>query len=274
MKFLYRPLYAHFTAGETTISLQQTIQRLRQTNVLPIADYIKEAAKNDEDVANITKEYMKLVTLPDLNFIAVKPSSFLFQKKPMENLIRQCIMNNKRILVDAEEVKHHTSIQSLSDNFIRQYNSDQVWIYKTYQMYRYDSLDTLKQDMIQLPNLGIKLVRGAYWNQDRATGKLFVKKSDTDVAFRKALELSTKGMFHTMVCTHNPNDIQYMIENKVNLPIRHASLYGFIPAETKKIIQAGIATYKYLPYGPMDDAIPYLARRIQENPWILRHLFH
>jgi hypothetical protein len=55
--------------------------------------------------------------------------------------------------------------------------------------------------------------------------------------------------------------------------IYHASLYGFIKDDTQKIIQSEIKTYKYLPYGNFEDALPYLIRRIYENPKILKYCF-
>ena len=46
----------------------------------------------------------------------------------------------------------------------------------------------------------------------------------------------------------------------------------FVTNDTKEIVKSGITTYKYLPYGNFDDAIPYLTRRIYENPKILYYL--
>jgi len=277
MKALYRPLYNALTAGETLLSLNQTIQKLRLQNLYPIADYIKESATTEKDVQRTTDEYMKLVNVRDLDYVALKPSSFRFQEKPMERLIEEFIRNNKRVLIDAENVAHQDKIQTLTDAFIEAYNTDNVWIYKTYQMYRRDSLDTLTRDLERFPNHGVKLVRGAYWNQDRATGALFLQKSDTDTAFRAALKQclsrTNYSMFHAMICTHNSDDIQCMIDTPKR-HICHASLYGFIPSDTQKLVKAGISSYKYLPYGAMEDAIPYLIRRIQENPYILQYLFH
>jgi hypothetical protein len=65
--------------------------------------------------------------------------------------------------------------------------------------------------------------------------------------------------------------IDYVKKSKNN-NISHASLYGFINNDTERIIKSGISTYKYLPYGKYDDSVPYLTRRIYENPKILFYM--
>ena len=187
------------------------------------------------------------------------------------------IFYKKKILIDAEDVANQTQINYITDKIMLNYNIETINIYKTYQMYRRDSLKTLENDMNRFSHLGIKLVRGAYMTQDKHTGILFDSKAGTDKAFRAALDIALQSnrsnVIHAMVCTHNKDDIHYMIKKYKNQPIIHASLYGFLPNDTQKIVKSGIPTYKYLPYGSMEDAIPYLMRRIQENPFILKYYF-
>lgn len=276
MKSLIRPLYNHLTAGETITSLETTLQNLRRQSIYPIADYIKEYANTENDVHNTIKEYKALAHVPGLTYIALKPSSFRFQSEPFQSLVHHLVSHKKKVLIDAENVEHQEAIHALTDTCLKLYNNKEIWVYKTYQMYRRDSLDCLSADLQRFPHHGVKLVRGAYMHQDKHTGMLYNKKSDTDAAFRKAVQLSLDAgtLVHTIVCTHNNVDIHYLIDHcKTKNTFIHASLYGFIPKDTQLLINASIPTYKYLPYGPMEAAIPYLLRRIQENPSVLRYYF-
>jgi hypothetical protein len=277
MRHLFRPLYNILTAGETISSLEATIQTLNSAQIYPIADYIKEYAKTTNDVHKNVEEYKKLAHARNLEYIAIKPSSFRFELEPLYSLIGYMIFYKKKILIDAEDVANQAQINNITDKIMLNYNIETINIYKTYQMYRRDSLKTLEHDMNRFSHLGIKLVRGAYMKQDKHTGILFDTKAGTDKAFRAALDIALqsnhRNIIHTMICTHNKADIEYMIKKYSNQPIVHASLYGFLPNDTQKIVKSGIPTYKYLPYGSMGDAVPYLMRRIQENPLILKYYF-
>ena len=166
---------------------------------------------------------------------------------------------------------------------IETHNDKSIKIYKTYQMYRKDSLDLLKKDLNNFPNLGVKLVRGAYYNQDINSNMLFTNKKDTDYSFEESVKImfdkiNKNDSYKVLICTHNQNDINNMInkfnENKelYKENVFHGSLYGFIKNDTNKIIESGIKTYKYLPYGKIEDSVPYLTRRLYENPFIFLSL--
>ena len=190
-------------------------------------------------------------------------------------------MKRKRVLIDAEEVIHSQQVNDITNELIKVHNTSFINIYKTYQMYKKDQLNLLSNDLSHFPFLGIKLVRGAYYNQDKNTNQLFKLKSETDESFKSAMNLMFKTNsenVRTFICTHNRENIDEMINRSksssfsLSNKIYHASLYGFIPNETERIKKANIKAFKYLPYGEIEDAMPYLMRRLYENPKILYYL--
>jgi hypothetical protein len=268
---ILKPLFNKFTAGENTTSLNNKINYLSKQNILPIVDYVKEFSNNPKDITRSMSEYISISKLDSTKYIAIKLSTFNFEYSKICPLVTLMINNNKKILIDAEDCKNQDKINDLTDTLIYKLNTTDINIFKTYQLYRKDSLQQLKEDINKFDNkLGIKLVRGAYYNKDFKTGKLFTNKQDTDDSFNKAMDIVFTLPNESFICTHNKNDIDKIIENvKQKKNIHHASLYGFINKDTDRIIQNGIKTFKYLPYGNMDDALPYLTRRIYENPKIL-----
>ena len=268
---LFKPLFNKFTAGENTTSLNNKINYLSKQNILSIVDYVKEFSNNSDDIKNSTNEYISISKLDSTKYIAIKLSTFNFEYSKICPLLTLMINNNKKILIDAEDCENQDKINDLTDTLIYKLNTTDINIFKTYQLYRKDGLNQLKEDIGKFDNkLGIKIVRGAYYNQDFKTGKLFTNKEDTDDNFNKAMDIVFTLPNESFICTHNKNDIDKIIKNvQQKKNISHASVYGFINKDTNRIIENGIKTFKYLPYGNMDDALPYLTRRIYENPKIL-----
>jgi hypothetical protein len=277
-KYIFQKLFTHFTAGQTINSIKNKIQELQSQNLYPIIDYIKESSSNNQSINQTILEYIKLSELEQIDYIALKLSSLNFNEQKIDYLINILINKDKKIMIDAEEDSNHNIINDITDKLIYKYNKKDINIYKTYQMYRKDGYNTLNYDIHNINNLGIKLVRGAYYNQDYNSGKLFTNKKETDYAFENAMKLIfNNNSLHAFICTHNYYNINQMItyiRNNKNdsAKIAHASLYGFIKNDTKEIVKSGITTYKYLPYGNFDDSIPYLTRRIYENPKILFYM--
>ncbi len=279
IKPILRPLYNHYTAGENIKSLERKILELRKKKLYPIVDFIKEKAKTKEDIDGIITEYKNLSSNNTFKYIALKLSSFNFEYDKIDNVINNLILNGKIVLIDAEEVAVQDKINEYTNDFIKKYNIKEANIYKTYQMYRNDSISNLEKDISEFKILGVKLVRGAYYRTDLITNKLYLNKKDTDNDFRDAMYILINNNINSFICTHNKKDIDRIINysmcSKVydTTNIYHASLYGFINDETNELIEANIKTYKYLPYGSMENAIPYLSRRLEENPQVMKYLF-
>ena len=276
IKQLIKPMYNKMTAGESLVTLQNKITELNKLNIYTIVDYIKESSNKNEIIQSVN-EYKNIANINNAEAVAIKLSSFDFQYYHINKVVNYLVEKNKKVLIDAEEVQIQNKINDLTNMLIETFNTDSVNVYKTYQMYRKDSLKLLEKDLQYYPYLGLKLVRGAYYNTDEHSGILFKTKEETDKAFEEGIKMvfpkinNIQGNKKMFICTHNKKDIDTMIEKfKENEELYkhrvfHGSLYGFINNETDTIIASGIKTFKYLPYGKIEDSVPYLVRRLYEK---------
>ena len=99
-------------------------------------------------------------------------------------------------------------------------------------------------------------------------------KSDTDKNFDNAVELMFQNLnkIDFFVATHNENSnykvIELMKENGLRNStnkIWFAQLYGMSDNITFNLAKNGYNVAKILPFGPVENLVPYLIRRAQEN---------
>jgi proline dehydrogenase len=192
---------------------------------------------------------------------------------------------NKPIYIDAEESWIQTAIDRLAEEMMSKYNKDKAIVFTTLQLYRWDRIDYFKQLIEQARSgsykFGIKIVRGAYLEKERErahrlgyTSPVNATKSETDREYNEALEIFIDNIDVVEICvgTHNEHSckllVQYMAENKLanNHPhIYFSQLYGMSDNISFNLANAGYNVSKYLPFGPVESTLPYLARRAEEN---------
>lgn len=244
-------------------------------NKNPIINFSIE--KTDKPI-EIYNEYKNLITnLPNNNFsVALKFSSVNFDRKIINDIVEICKENKTKLFIDAENSINNNKYQDLVNEIAFTNNN----IFKTYQMYRRDSLDTLKNDINICKNNNIlfscKLVRGAYWNSEYKGGNLFTKKIDTDNSYNNGIlaiyNSDYSNKCKVVLATHNKFSIDLgVLLNKSKYIFEFAHLQGMRETYYLSKITSGNKVHVYIPYGPYHKMIPYLSRRLYENLDMITH---
>lgn len=198
------------------------------------------------------------------------------------------------ILIDAEQCYVQEAIEYLALGMQRRYNRDMhspAIVYTTVQCYLKSAGDRVQQGLGLGSNLDFKyaakLVRGAYLFFERrlATEKgyaspVFDSIEEThncynNIASRMIAEVG-RNSASLMLATHNLESIEKatteisQAQLRANNPnIHFAQLFGMGDSMTMALAKEGYNTCKYVPFGPVEEVMPYLTRRIEENRDIL-----
>jgi proline dehydrogenase len=202
------------------------------------------------------------------------------------DLICKTANDSKVILfIDAEDRCMQDLFDKITETMMEKYNKDYAVVFNTLQMYLKDRLNYLNT-LIEAADRknyvpGIKLVRGAYVEKEREKaikeGKIppvFDTKKETDDSFNQAVEICLREFkkVDSCIATHNNDSTIHAINciHKYNITnhyskVRFSQLYGMSDNLTFNLSINGYNSSKYLPYGEVKKAIPYLIRRSEEN---------
>ena len=214
------------------------------------------------------------------------------EKKEYANVVRRLNLicgaaekNNVPVYIDAEESWIQDAIDRLTETMMTRYNKKKAYVFITFQFYRTDRLDYLKKLMATAErekfHVGGKFVRGAYMEKERKRAEdmgypdpIQPTKEATDADFNAALDFALDHLDRLeFVCgTHNEAScmklVHLMHEKRIdqNHPsIYFSQLFGMSDHISYNLSFSGFNVTKYLPYGPIRDAVPYLIRRVEEN---------
>ena len=134
---------------------------------------------------------------------------------------------------------------------------------------------------------GAKIVRGAYIEQERLRAvtvgypdPIHDCYEDTNRAYNDmvcaVLEEVRINNANLMIATHNHESVQYAVDIMERCGIKpdnmvfFGQLLGMCDAVTYALGCSGYLAYKYVPYGPVDEVMPYLTRRAMENRSLMK----
>ncbi len=187
--------------------------------------------------------------------------------------------------MDAEDSWIQDPVDAITILMMDTYNKSKAVVFNTLQLYRHDRLKFLEESFNAAEErnfvLGAKLVRGAYMEKERLRAKekgypspIQPDKKSCDEDYNAAVKYCIDHIdrIHLIVASHNDFSNLYTTQllDEKSLPHNHphvhfSQLYGMSDNITFNLAKNGCSVSKYLPFGPIEDVVPYLMRRAEEN---------
>lgn len=212
-----------------------------------------------------------------------------------ERVSRLCAVAQEldvKVLIDAEQTYFQPAIDSVVLTMQRKYNMERPIVYNTYQCYLKQTPNYIALDMERSRREGWffagKLVRGAYMVAERARAAdagvespIHETLEDTHKCYNDMMKLVLDNIDRSgiMIASHNADSCaRAVVElerrgiDPQSVPVFFGQLLGMADHLTFALGARGLKAYKYVPYGPVGEVMPYLIRRAQENASMLGNL--
>ena len=308
-----KKLFDHFCGGQDLEECKKVVAALKNNGVYSILDYSAEGQVQESAYETCLQEILggiefarqnPVLSIPFTVFKCTALTSFKMLEKYQRakaNLSNQeqeewkkfrqridkiCAAAKEAriaVFIDAEESWIQESIDLIAEEMMQKYNTETAVVFHTVQMYRKDRLlyvnELAKKAHTGSFKIGLKIVRGAYLEKERAyakshkiESKVHETKENTDKDFDLCADfcLSQSELIEACIASHNENSIS-KIANKINpnsdtsSKIWFSQLLGMSDHLTFGLARDGYKSAKYVPYGPLNEVMPYLMRRAEEN---------
>lgn len=308
-----KTIFRQFCGGESIQESLKASKSLASRNVKTILDYSIEGKTKEEDFDKTVQEIIGTIKESEKNenipFAVFKVTGICLheileksndgienlsadEKKDYDKLIervtsicKEAYERNVPVFIDAEESWIQNTIDSLAYEMSVKFNQDKAIVYNTMQFYRHDRLTFLKSEIARAENdnfkLGVKLVRGAYMEKERARAKekgypspIQANKDAADNDFNVALKVVVESIDRVSFCagTHNEESSMLLVKllkehgiDSSDPRAYFAQLLGMSDHISFNLAENDLMVAKYVPYGPIKEVLPYLIRRADEN---------
>lgn len=312
-RIIKRTIFKQFCGGTTLLNSTGSIEKLYESGIGSILDYGVEGKESEEDFNNTMNENIRAI-----EFASNHESAWLISTK-VTGLARNALLEKvstgatltqsetaeweavrKRVdaicynaekmgvgvMIDAEETWLQPAIDDLAQTMMMRYNAKgRPVVYNTFQMYRVDRLDFLKESYLHSQQhqylLGAKLVRGAYMEKERRRAAergipspIHPNRDATNKSYNDGIRFCIEHYDNIALCnaSHNEKSCMLMAQliDSKDLDKKHphflfAQLLGMSDNLTYNLAKHGFNVSKYMVYGSVRDVVPYLIRRAEEN---------
>jgi proline dehydrogenase len=305
-------IFKQFCGGETIAECSEAIKNLAKGGVGTILDYSvegdEEEAVFDETCQEIIRTINRAngdkaipITVFKITGVGrfgllekldagqeLNPAEQAEWKKVEQRVTMICQRAHELsipVMIDAEESWIQKTIDELALTMMGVFNTKRAIVYNTYQLYRHDKLESLKEDhdiaTAEGFFLGAKLVRGAYMEKERKRAfemgyqsPIQPTKQSTDDDYNLALEYCVANIDNLAIVagTHNEDSCRILADlldlhgvNHNHPHIYFSQLLGMSDNLSFNLADSKYNVAKYVPYGPVEAVLPYLFRRAQEN---------
>ncbi|HEY9846280.1 MAG TPA: proline dehydrogenase family protein, partial [Candidatus Caenarcaniphilales bacterium] len=306
-----------YIAGETIQQALQTIERLRRDKMTFTMDLLGEAVITESEAQSYLEGYLALMDqltqaapqgprvaqdqgaedlLPQVQ-VSVKLTAFYSQFDPLDaEGSQQQVSHRLRILLrraaelgaavhfDMEQYAYKDlTLAILKDLLMEEEFRHRTDVGITLQAYLRDSEADL-QDLIGWAKrrghpLTVRLVKGAYWDQETITARqkgwaspVYSHKASTDANFEHLTQLLLENhpFLYAAIGSHNVRSLARAIAVAQDLPLSRRGfelqvLYGMADRLAKALVEQGYRVRVYCPYGKLIPGMSYLIRRLLEN---------
>ena len=216
---------------------------------------------------------------------ADEEAELLRLKNRLERVCTRGAETGTPIFIDAESSWMQQAVDDIVMEMMTRYNKEKAVVFNTLQMYRHDRIAHLhkvfKQAEEQNFIYGVKLVRGAYMEIERERAAemhypdpIQPDKAATDRDYDAAVAFCLDHLDRVAFCagTHNEKSSLFLVDEmsrrgieKTHPHIYFAQLFGMSDHISFNLSKSGYPVAKYVPYGPVEEVMPYLIRRAEEN---------
>ena len=308
-----KTIFRQFCGGESIQESLKASKTLASRNVKTILDYSIEGKTKEEDFDKTVQEIIGTIREGESNknipFAVFKVTGICLhdileksndgienlsteEKKDYDKLkervsiiCSEAYNRNVPIFIDAEESWIQNTIDRLAYEMSVKFNQKTAVVYNTIQLYRHDRLAFLKSEIARADKenfkLGVKLVRGAYMEKERARAEehrypspIQPNKDTADKDFNASLKVVIERIDRVSFCagTHNEESSMLLVKllkeygvDSSDPRAYFAQLLGMSDHISFNLADNDLMVAKYVPYGPIKEVLPYLIRRADEN---------